>query len=85
MVVLSTGVSSGGGPTFLKCSRFFEAVFIPAFFFFFMFIYFERERESEHVCMSRGGAERGRENPSRLGIVAQPYTGLDPRNCEIMT
>ena len=35
---------------------------------------------------SRGGAEGGRENPSRLHAVsAEPDTGLETTNCEIMT
>ena len=39
----------------------------------------------EHACTKRGGAERER-IPSRLSAVsAEPDTGLDPTNCEIMT
>ena len=49
----------------------------------------EREREREKVCICEQGRgrERGRERiPSRLHAVsAEPDTGLNPMNCEIMT
>ena len=49
--------------------------------FIYLFILREREREQGR------GRKRGRERiPSRLLAVSTgPDTGLDPRNCEIMT
>ena len=48
-----------------------------------------RERESARVrvCAGWGGAEReGERIPSGLCAVSiEPYTGLDPTNCEIVT
>ena len=47
----------------------------------------ERERERERACKQGRGRERGREKiPSRLRAVsAEPDTGLESMNCEIMT
>ena len=56
--------------------------------FLSLFILRERvEREQEHGCQRRGGAEReGERIPSRLLTVsAEPDTGLEPTNHEIMT
>ena len=48
-----------------------------------MFVYFEREREREHVCAQVG---REGEKKSQAGAdSAQPNTGLDLMNREIMT
>ena len=53
-----------------------------------MFIFFG-ERAGPRVCMSGGGAERGdteTEAGSRLQAVStEPYAGLEPTNCEVMT
>ena len=54
-----------------------------------IFLKFIFEREREHACthVSGGGAEsEGERISSRLHtVLAEPYTGLNPRNREIMT
>ena len=54
------------------------------FFNVYIFIYFERERE--RTSGGRGRERRRDGIPSRLLTVsAEPNTGLDLTNCEIMT
>ena len=56
-------------------------IFYFLVFILFYFILRERERDHAHVCVSRGGAERGREK----GRENPKQVGLHPMNCEIKT
>ena len=62
-------------------------LFRVLFFFFYKSLFILREGERVCVCMSRGGAERGRQRiQSRLHTIsAKPDVGLEPTNHEIMT
>ena len=61
----------------------------PEFHFFFFQIYlFLRDRERQ--SMSRGGAEEEGGTESEAGsslqaVSTEPYAGLEPTHCEIMT